>query len=154
MALQRSSAVRTTKFSWRLMKSSHASVYSYLSLISLWYFVCPPTHQHLPVLPVGLCWVTVQPAQIISHSSEIPQSSNTLSWPPRNPPTFHTWDWTSALRCTCLLFPDVSWLSTSVFGCRASSITAAPVNMQREDTLDSPHALYSRPSRFWTAATC
>lgn len=45
---------------------------------------------------MGLCWVTVQPAQISSDSSEIPESSNTLSWPPRNPPDAQTWDLTSA----------------------------------------------------------
>lgn len=79
------------------MKPIHVyAVYSYFSGISLWYFVCPPTHQHFPVVPVGLCWVTVQPAQISSDSSEIPESSNSLSWPPRNPPNAHTWDLTSA----------------------------------------------------------
>lgn len=77
------------------MKPIHVyAVYSYFSGISLWYFVCPPTHQHFPVVPVGLCWVTVQPAQISSDSSEIPESSNTLSWLPRNPPNAHTWDLT------------------------------------------------------------
>lgn len=79
------------------MKPIHVfTVYSYFSGIRLWYFICPPTHQHFPVVPAGLYWVTVQPAQISSDASEIPESSNTLSWPPRNPPNAHTWDLTSA----------------------------------------------------------
>lgn len=69
----------------------------------------------LPIVPVGLCWVTVQPAQISSDSSEIPESSNTLSWPPRNPPNAHTWDLTSAA---------VSWhLLAEASSKRASFIT-------------------------------
>lgn len=124
------------------MKTVYASVYSYLSGISLWYFICPPTHQHFPVFPVGLLWVTVQPAQIISDSSGIPESL----WPPRNPPTSHTWELTSASlwaahACHFLTPPGRAILH--------HWHPQTQMNLFCESLSDALSALYNWPSWLW-----
>lgn len=132
----------TTEFSSSWMKTVYASVYSYLSGISLWYFICPPTHQHFPVLPVGLLWVTVQPAQIISDSSGIQESL----WPPRNPPTSHTWELTSASLWAA---HACHFLTPSGRAILHHWHPQTQMNLFCESPSDALSALYNWPSWLW-----